>query len=122
MKNASTKITANRRINKRNRLNNYYKRLFLISLSVLVISIFFAFATMSNNAKADDINNVQYKYFYMMTVEKGDSLWKLASDCGYGDCKNKFTKEVMKINKLKSDQLIEGQKIVVPYYSYEFKL
>lgn len=103
-----------------NKIKLYYLRIFsfsfMILLSVMIISSF----VNSNKAKAANVENIKYKYFHMITIEAGDSLWSLSKDSGYESSKE-FINEVKKTNHLKSDLLIAGDKIMVPYYSYEFK-
>lgn len=103
-------------------VRNYYIKLFLVSIIIFFIAIFIFFIALSKDAKADDINNVRYKYFHVITIEKGDSIWSLAGESGYENERNEFIKEVMDMNHMKNNSLKEGQMLAVPYYSYEFKL
>ncbi len=70
--------------------------------------------------KAD---NLSFKYYTEIEVEYGDSLWSIAhvyADSHY-DSAGEYIREVKSINHLRSDIIKEGQKLVVPYYSNEFK-
>lgn len=101
--------------------NNYYLKLFLLSISILMFVLFLFVFILSKPAKAEDVNQVRYKYFHVITVDQGDSLWSLAEECGYDSNRNDFIDEVMDMNHMTTTKLREGQKLAVPYYSYEFR-
>ncbi len=70
-----------------------------------------------------------YKYYTNITVQQGDTLWaiaekQLADEDTSTAYKNKrsFIKEVISLNHLKDgNYLLAGQKLIVPYYSTEYK-
>lgn len=64
-----------------------------------------------------------YKYYTSIQIEEGDNLWSLAElhmNPKYYT-KNRFIKEVMQINRLKTDLIHAGEYLTIPYYSAELK-
>lgn len=119
--NARYKRSRRRVINKKVYKNNIYsKRMILLTFSLLFLFLLILFMLFSNPANAKEDNTIQYKYFKILTIEDGDTLWSLADNNGYNNCHNAFVKEVMEINHMSNSKIIEGQWIVVPYFSSEY--
>lgn len=62
---------------------------------------------------------VTYKYYTSVKVQRGDTLWSIASDYitkDYDDI-NAYIEEVCFINKISGDEIHSGQYITVPYYT-----
>ncbi len=89
-------------------------------ISILTISI------LTNSFLTKAVNNEQptsYKYYKSIEIEKGDTLWSIASeymDEEHYKNKTEYIREVKQINSLGSDKIISGRHIIIPYYSYEF--
>ena len=66
-----------------------------------------------------------FKYYTSVTVESGETLWEIADeyiDYNYYKNKNSYITEVKSINHLDDNcSLMEGQVIVLPYYSSHYK-
>lgn len=107
--------------NFRNRRNRLHK-LILIGLCLL-ISVFIVLIALSNDVSANEGNNkTEYKYFTQITVNEGDTLWGIANRYkGDHTSINDELEEIKHINNLRSNNIIEGQSLVIPYYSYEYK-
>ena len=78
-----------------------------------------AYGALDSNA------NNSFKYYAKVNVEAGETLWDLAGvymdEVHYADRKN-YIDEVCSINHLKdADSVAEGQTLIVPYYSQEYK-
>ncbi|MCM1027488.1 MAG: LysM peptidoglycan-binding domain-containing protein [Roseburia sp.] len=93
----------------------------LLFLAVIGMAIIFAasYNTISSSASSG------FKYYTQITVEAGDTLWDLADTFmdqnSYRD-KNSYIAEVRSINHLDEEEtLLTGQKLIVPYYSTEYK-
>jgi len=59
----------------------------------------------------------------VVQVEAGDTLWSISEE--YADelhysSNKEYINEVKMMNKLRSDEIVSGQYLIVPYYSYEF--
>ncbi len=100
------------------RLHNY-----IIGTLCILIMVYSVLFFSANKANADDgTKKTEYKYFTQITVEEGDSLWGIANKYkGDNTSVSDELAEIKHINNLRSDNIMEGQKIVVPYYSYEYK-
>ena len=112
-------------IRKQNRIKRDLKRkvIILSTASILGIIIAFTASSFSTAVKAED-NEQLHKYYTFYTVEPGDSLWEIAEtnyELGYSNHSD-YIEDVMFINHLKdADDIICGDTLVIPYYSYEIK-
>lgn len=118
--------TSERRIrNNRLRRNRQIRRnLFMLLLAVILTAgssvTFFGFKA---KAQSNEVT-ASYKYYKSITIDGGDTIWDFAAlyaNTDFYDSYDCYIKEVMEINHLKSEQIISGQNIIVPYYSSEFK-
>lgn len=99
------------------------RRVTVLILLVTFITVFMiglGFGTML--AKAQESGQPDtVKYYRTISVERGDTIWDIASD--YMDeehyhSHDDYMKEIMKINHVSSDgQIVSGQILVIPYYS-----
>lgn len=98
---------------------------FLLALAaVLAIAFLIVVKTGSVANAAEGTEDVEYKYYTTVTVEKGDTLWDLALENyseKYYDSVDDYIEEVKAINGLKSDTIHEGAKLVIVYFSSEYK-
>lgn len=103
------------------RLQQIQRKKFNAIVITTIIAINIAIITTSILTNAQDIEPNEYATNYVsIEIEYGDNLWNIASE--YKSNPNLTTKESMKeiisLNQLSSDQLYEGQYIIVPMYSY----
>lgn len=65
-----------------------------------------------------------YKYYTSVEIESGDTLWSIASEYylnnNYEDIRD-YIHELKQLNHMTGDKLIVGEKLVVSYYSTEYK-
>ena len=100
------------------------RRNILLALAVAAVLMIFAFSYHTlTSAASTNTDNISYKYFTSIQVEAGDTLWSIAEE--YADefhyASNKeYINEVKMMNKLGNDEIVSGQYLVIPYYSYEF--
>lgn len=98
-------------------------------LTVICISIFMciticsgiiiAKAAVTDNGKSD-----QFKYYTSINIEKGDTLWSIASDyvnVNGSNTINNYVNDLKEINNLQTDCIYQGQNLIVYYYSAEYK-
>lgn len=98
------------------------RRAFLFCITLIVMfGIGVGFGTLL--AKAEETEEeTTYKYYTNIEIEKGDTLWKIADeymDPAHYAGRSEYISEVMKINRMATDRLTAGKKIIVPYYSPE---
>ncbi len=91
----------------------------MISLTVLMILV----CSLSYRAIKTDANS-GFKYYTRVTIGAGETLWELSDDYidyeHYRD-KSSYISEVQHINHIEeAEALMEGQVLVVPYYSAEY--
>ncbi len=99
--------------------NNYFY-LAIIVISC-IISVFVFSSVIHDGVKAEN-DEILHKYYTVITIEDGDSLWDYADE--YGDLGYKsryaYISEIQSINHLNNiNKLISGDTLVLPYYSYE---
>ena len=96
----------------------------IVTISTLILSIFFIFCTFGVDTNARSIeDHPEYKYFTNYELTSGDTLWSIAetyADYHY-DSINDYIEEICIINSISQDAtLISGTSLIIPYYSIEF--
>ena len=98
-------------------------RILLFAFTIcLVLVMAVSYYSITSYAESE-IDNVSFKYYTDIEVEYGDSLWSIAQeycDSHYGSI-FEYMNEVRSINHINGDIIKEGQLLVVPYYSGEYK-
>lgn len=98
--------------------------LMLIFTICLILGMAVSYHSIVSYAESD-MENVSFKYYTRVDVKYGDSLWSIARQ--YGDKMHyssmlDYVQEVVSINQLKDNDMIrEGQSLIIPYYSDEYK-
>ena len=97
-------------------------------ISVLCISIFFMLLIIcsgiiiANAAVSDNDKSDQNKYYTSISIEKGDTLWSIASNYVSGPKTiSNYVNELKEINNLQTDCIYQGQNLIVYYFSSEQK-
>ncbi len=95
----------------------------MIAVFLIVICVV-SYHSLKSSAKTGG-EEIALKYYTGITVKNGDSLWSIADEyIDYSRYKNKevYIEEMCSINNLGDDAGIHaGQRLVVPYYSCEYK-
>ena len=94
------------------------EKIVLVSVVFLVAAILIgmmSFGAVRTQAASSEISR---KYYTVVEVQSGDSLWSIASDYITDDYKdmNTYIEEVRNINKILGDDIRTGQSLTVPYY------
>jgi len=90
---------------------------FIIMFLIICSGIIIANAAVSDDAKSD-----QFKYYTSINIEKGDTLWSIASEYVSGTKTiSNYVNELKEINNLQTDCIYQGQNLIVYYYSSEQK-
>lgn len=91
-------------------------QILIISLSICVVLL--SFGIISTKVIAQKATS-QEKMITSVRIEKGDTLWSIASEyiTDEYDNINSYISEIKKTNRLSSDIIHEGCYILVPYYT-----
>ncbi len=95
----------------------------ICGLAVLIFILVLISSTTASAAINKDNNskNSPYKYYTNYTIEKGDSLWSIASEHVSGTSNIiAYIDEIKKLNGLYDDSLTQGQSLCVIYYSNDY--
>ncbi len=108
-------------IRKRSRAHRLIRRRrcrLLIALAVLVL-LGCLMTAITSYAKSAGSAQPVYKYYTEIRIHSGDTLTSIAGKYYSSDFKSKgaYIDEVKSINHLKSDKIIAGHNLIVPYYS-----
>lgn len=95
-----------------------HSKLVILGTVMFILGIMFAFGGNKSGIKADASTRNQ-KYFTCITIEYGSTLTDIAHEYMTEEYHsvNEYINEVMKINKLKNDNITSGATLVVPYYA-----
>lgn len=101
----------------------FKKRVFtFVTATLFIIAAILIFSSISGFAstKASD-NTSAYKYYTSIAVEKGDTLWSIASKYMTGEYSDvdDYINEVKYLNHLDSNGIYAGEYLTIPYYSSE---
>ncbi len=98
-----------------------------ILTTLVTVCLVFAFTvgyySIKSSASTSD-EQVSFKYYTSVNVEQGDTLWNIADkyiDYTQYEDKVAYIAEIQSINHLEDTaDIIVGQSLIVPYYSYKF--
>ena len=120
---SSIQYTTKTLINRQRRQAQVRRNIVALILSVfmvIAVSIFLiSFSTEANDMELQP----SYKYYKIVEVAKGDTLWSIAKDnidSDYYKSTYEYVAEVKRMNSLTSDNIVAGSHIIIPYYSAEF--
>ena len=102
----------------------------VIAIILVLICCFSALFITARPAVAEKRSQEAYKYYTGITVRPGDTLWSIAEEqfknnrqtaSSYKGVRS-YMKEVISLNNLNDgNYLLAGQKLIVPYYSSDYK-
>lgn len=100
---------------------NYFverKFVFLASAMAVLTAILVVSSIFTMSAKAREIPSGN-KYYTSIVVEKGDTLWDIASRHITPEYANigEYIGEVKALNHLSGDEIHAGEYLTIPYYS-----
>ncbi len=87
---------------------------------ILILSV--TVGSIISKAQASD-QETYYKYYTSIEIQAGDTLWSLAEDHAENALmtRTEFLNEVSRTNHLLNSDIREGEYLVIPYCSAEFK-
>lgn len=87
-------------------------------LTVMLTAFLFASVIVKAQSGSSALN--ERIYYTNITVEKGDTLWKIAEeyiDYGHYDSIYEYMEHLTRLNHLTSDNLFAGEHLIVTYYA-----
>lgn len=96
------------------------RRMALVAVSVVLIIVSGVILLPGKASANESTDDVLYKYYCAVEIEEGDTLWSYAQQYSPDENYKTYIQEVCSINHLTSDLLIEGQTLIIPYYSNEY--
>lgn len=109
-----------RRTGGREAVHNSRILVILLAFAIIVIAVL-GLCLHRTSVSADSVP--MNKYYTSVEADQGDSIWGIAEDNmspGYNDVSD-LVDEIYNINGLRTDHIEAGQKLIVPYYSTEYK-
>ena len=89
---------------------------------IIMLLIICSGIIIANAAVSDDVKSDQSKYYTSISIEKGDTLWSIASNYVSGPKTiSNYVNDLKEINNLQTDCIYQGQNLIVYYYSSEQK-
>lgn len=100
----------------------HLKRILTV-MGTLLAAVLLLLHFTADRTEAEKVNVPTYKYYTSIEVDQGESLWSIATDHMSPEYKDvyEYMSEIATINHLHGDQLDRGQRIIIPYYSTEYK-
>ncbi len=95
----------------------------ICSVSILLLGIIFT-SVFSAATDSREHTPVEFKYYKMIDVSKGDCLWSIAEEYQYDDkmSTQEFVEELMLLNNMSDDKIYANDELVIAYTDTEFRL
>ena len=106
-------------INRRRRQLQVRRNICILILSIAVAVVLSAFAVSISTQASELERAAEHKYYKSIEIAKGDTLWSIAKenmDNNHYKNVSEYVKEVKTMNSMKSDSIVAGSYIIVPYY------
>lgn len=110
-------------LNRRRRQLQVRRNICILVLSIAAAVVFSAFMLSISTQASELENTAEYKYYKSIEITKGDTLWSIARenmDKNHYKNVSEYVNEVKSMNAMKSDSIVAGSYLIVPYYSSEF--
>lgn len=109
-------------INRRRRQLQVRRNICILILSIAAAVVLSAFLVSISTQASELGHGAEYKYFKSIEVTKGDTLWSIAKenmDKDHYKNVSEYVNEIKIMNAMKSDSIMSGSYIIIPYYSSE---
>lgn len=106
-------------INRRRRQLQVRRNICLLILSIAAVAVLSAFAVSISSQASELEHTAEQKYYKSIEIAKGDTLWSIAKenmDKAHYHNVSEYVKEVKTMNAIKSDSIVAGSYIIIPYY------
>ena len=109
-------------INRRRRQLEVRRNICVLILSIAAAVVLSAFLVSISTQASELEHGAEYKYYKSIAVTKGDTLWSIAKenmDKDHYKSVSEYVSEIKIMNAMKSDSIVSGSYIIIPYYSSE---
>lgn len=91
-------------------------------LGILILTMFIGFF-ISRASASEKAPEKVFKYYTSIKIQEGDTLWSIAEQYMGEEYESvqDYIDELKFMNRLSSDQIIEGRYLTVSYYSCEYR-
>lgn len=110
-------------ISKRRRQLQVYRNICMLVLSIAAVTVLSAFLISISTQASELDQTAEYKYYKSIEIAKGDTLWSIAKenmDTKHYKNISEYVNEVKTMNSMKSDHIVSGNYIIIPYYSSDY--
>ena len=115
-----TYTTYRNRTLRQRQINRQYRQLILVLVSIILILMVLLFTSQNSVAQADEM---VIETYHSKVIQPGDTLWSLAEEYRLPDMPiEEYIKEVRRINQMSSNELISGEHLILPIFTYEYSL
>lgn len=112
---------------KRKRAREVARRRAMLLIAATILFVIVGAILIGNTFSSAQVNaeetDMEYKYYKSIVIESGDTLWSIAKEyCtgGSADVQD-YINEVKELNHLTSNEIHQGQHLMVTYYDTENK-
>ena len=99
------------------KINRHYRQLVLFLCGIITLLLVLLIMAQANPAQADEMVVETYQ---SVVIQPGDCLWELAEEYKLPDMSvEEYITEIRRINHLKSSDLVSGESLILPIYSYD---
>lgn len=108
--------------NRRRRRLRHYLALGILLIALCMTGIIYS-AIVVEATQGQEEESPLYKYFTEIRVDRDDTLWSISRKyMGQGyDSIDDLADEIRQINSISFDRIDYGQRLIIPYYSEEWK-
>lgn len=110
-------------ISRRRRQRQVRKNIYMLALSIIPIILLSVFVISISTQASDLEQHTKYKYYKSIEISKGDTLWSIANeniDTDHYKSVQEYVNEIKEMNSMKTDHIISGSCLIIPYYSSDF--
>ncbi|MCD8039631.1 MAG: LysM peptidoglycan-binding domain-containing protein [Lachnospiraceae bacterium] len=105
--------------NRRRRQLQVRRKICLLAASIAVF-VLLSVSAISISTQASGLESAEsHKYYRSIQIAKGDTLWSIAKenmDTHHYDNVYEYISEIKTMNSIKSDHIVSGSYIIIPYY------
>lgn len=101
-------------------INRHYRQLVLFLCGVITLLIVLLFMSQRSPAQADEM---VIKTYQSKMIEPGDCLWSLAEEYRLPEMSvEEYMAEIRRVNQLSSNELVSGEYLILPIFTYEMPI